>query len=117
MAIYSTEEDRTKLKELAEKLAERLRESKKLTNVWTSSASAPCAGLYIDMDREAMAKLGVSLNDAFTTLETHLGSVDINDFHGFGQTWQVKVAIDDGAGGGHREAYGPHPQWANRRLQ
>ena len=31
MAIYSTEEDQTKLKELAEKLAERLRKSKKLT--------------------------------------------------------------------------------------
>ena len=40
-----------------------------------------------------MAKLGVSLDDAFTAIGIN-GSVEIDDFNLCGQTWQVKVAID-----------------------
>lgn len=36
----------------------------------------------------------MSLNDAFETLQTYLGSAYVNDFTRFGRNWQVNVQAD-----------------------
>ncbi|MFQ8432912.1 efflux RND transporter permease subunit [Amaricoccus sp. W119] len=55
----------------------------------TFSASAP--QLYLDLDRERLQTLGVSVSDLFAALQGTLGSVYVNDFNLFGRTWQVNV--------------------------
>jgi multidrug efflux pump len=55
-------------------------------------ANAP--QLYVDVNREQTAKMGVQLNDVFTTLQVYLGSYYVNDFNKFGRTWQVVVQAE-----------------------
>lgn len=50
--------------------------------------------LYVDVDREKAAALGVNLDDAFNTLSATLGSYYVNDFNKFGRTWQVLMSAD-----------------------
>lgn len=50
--------------------------------------------LYVDLDRTQAKALGVSLSDAFETLQTYLGSSYANDFTRFGRNWQVNVQAD-----------------------
>jgi multidrug efflux pump subunit AcrB len=76
---------------LADKLAERLRQSKKLTDVWANPESTPQPQLYLDIDREKAKEAGVSLNDITTTLQVYFGPVYINDFIRFGRTWRMVV--------------------------
>lgn len=55
----------------------------------TYSASTP--QLYLDIDRERLQTLGVSVNDLFTTLQGTFGSLYVNDFNLFGRSWQVNM--------------------------
>ena len=55
-------------------------------------ANAP--QLYVDVNRAQCMTMGVSLADAFDTLQTYLGSLYVNDFNLFGRTWQVVVQAD-----------------------
>jgi HAE1 family hydrophobic/amphiphilic exporter-1 len=55
----------------------------------TYSASSP--QLYLELDRERLQTLGVSVSDLFTTLQGTLGQIYVNDFNLFGRTWQVNV--------------------------
>ena len=55
----------------------------------TYSASSP--QLYLDIDRERLQALGVSVSDLFATLQGTLGSYYINDFNLFGRTWKVNM--------------------------
>ena len=50
--------------------------------------------LYVDMNRAQCISMGVSLADAFNTLQIYLGSRYVNDFNLFGRTWQVNVQAD-----------------------
>ena len=50
--------------------------------------------LYADVDREKAKKLGLSLQDVFSTLSVNLGSAYVNDFNEFGRTWQVDVQAE-----------------------
>ena len=67
----------------------------------TYSASSP--QLYLDIDRDRLQALGVSVSDLFTTLQGTLGSYYVNDFNLFGRTWKVTMqasqpdrnAVDD----------------------
>lgn len=85
--------DRAKVKELAKKLTERLRQGKKLTDVGTSAEIVPRRQLYLDVDRARATKLGVSLEDVANTLQVTLGSLSVNDFNRFGRTWRATVAL------------------------
>jgi len=61
-----------------------------LARVFTTfRADAP--QLYLDIDRDAIKQMGVSLSDVFTTLNANMGSVYINQFNEFGRIWQVNV--------------------------
>ncbi len=44
---------------------------------------------FIDIDRQKAKNLGVPLDEIFATLQAQLGSMYINDFNKFGQTYQV----------------------------
>jgi len=50
--------------------------------------------LYVDIDREKVKSMGVSLRDVFDTLQACVGSTYVNDFNRFGRTWQVNVQAD-----------------------
>jgi len=66
-----------------------------LTNVF-SSFRANTVWLYLDIDREAIKSMGISMADVFGTLQTNFGSYYVNDFNRFGRTWQVNVQADAG---------------------
>jgi hydrophobic/amphiphilic exporter-1 (mainly G- bacteria), HAE1 family len=59
-----------------------------------SSYRAAVPQLYADIDREKVKKLGIPLQDAFSTLGVYLGSAYVNDFNKFGRTWKVEVQAD-----------------------
>ncbi len=59
-----------------------------------SAYRAAVPQLYADLDREKAKKLGMSLQDVFSTLSVNLGSAYVNDFNQFGRTWQVNVQAD-----------------------
>jgi multidrug efflux pump subunit AcrB len=88
-ALVGPEQDR--LMAWAEKLADRLAQNPKLTDVGTSPGATRQPQLSLDVDRAQAKALGVSLDDLFTVLQVHLGSLYVNDFNGFGRTWQVRV--------------------------
>ncbi len=51
-------------------------------------------GFEFEVDREKVEKLGVSLDDVFTTLQTYFGGVQVNDFNKFGRTFKVMLQAD-----------------------
>ena len=74
----------------------------RLTPVYTTfSSNTP--QLFVDIDRDRLQTLGVSVTDLFAALQGTLGSVYVNDFTLFGRSWQVNMqaqevdrdAIDD----------------------
>ncbi|MCV3736955.1 multidrug efflux RND transporter permease subunit [Rhizobium sp. TRM96647] len=55
----------------------------------TYSATAP--QLYLNLDRDRLQALGVSVSDLFATLQGTLGSYYINDFNLYGRSWRVTM--------------------------
>lgn len=49
----------------------------------------------LTVDREKAKSLGISIVDAYSTLQTTLGAYYINDFNLFGRTYQVNVQAKD----------------------
>src|SRR5262249_34929930 len=45
--------------------------------------------LHIDIDRQMVKSMGVSMSEVFDAMQVYLGSLYINDFNRFGRTWQV----------------------------
>jgi HAE1 family hydrophobic/amphiphilic exporter-1 len=50
--------------------------------------------LYADIDRERAERLGVPLQNVFSTFSTYLGSTYINDFNFLGRTYRVTAQAD-----------------------
>src|SRR5262249_5173157 len=50
--------------------------------------------LFVEVNREQCYRMGVALQDVFTTLQVYLGSLYVNDFNLFGRTWQVIVQAE-----------------------
>jgi HAE1 family hydrophobic/amphiphilic exporter-1 len=61
----------------------------------TFSTSTP--QLDFVLDRDKAKQLGLSLTDVFTTMQSYLGSLYINDFNLFGRTFRVVVQAEGGA--------------------
>lgn len=68
-------------------------EQPELTRVF-STYRANVPQYFIDIDRVKAKTLGVPLNEIFATLQAQLGSMYINDFNQFGQTYQVKMQAE-----------------------
>ncbi|REA63483.1 hydrophobe/amphiphile efflux-1 family RND transporter [Dyadobacter luteus] len=56
--------------------------------------NARTPGYQIDVDRDKTKKLGVQVNDVFTSLSTLLGSSYVNDFNLYGRNFRVMVQAD-----------------------
>jgi len=69
-------------------------ETKPLLTIAPNVFRANTPQLYVDMNRPQCISMGVSLADAFNTLQIYLGSLYVNDFNLFGRTWQVNVQAD-----------------------
>ncbi len=74
-------------------LARAANEQPSLTNVF-STFRANVPNVFVDVDREKVHNLGVSLQTVFDAMSAYLGSAYVNDFNKFGRTWQVKVQAD-----------------------
>jgi multidrug efflux pump subunit AcrB len=92
MAIYGPEEK--EVGKLAVRLAKRLRESKKLTDVWADSELEPTPQTYVDIDRTKAASQGVAVSDIDTTLQVAYGRLCVNEFNRCGLTWPVWLESD-----------------------
>ncbi len=64
-----------------------------LTRVF-STFSAASPSIFLDIDREKAAVLGLKLSSVFQALQTSLGGSYVNDFNLFGRTWQVQVQAE-----------------------
>jgi len=51
--------------------------------------------IFVKVDRDKVLKLGVPLNDVYTTLQTFMGGYFVNYFNRFGRVWQVYVEAED----------------------
>jgi HAE1 family hydrophobic/amphiphilic exporter-1 len=50
--------------------------------------------IYVKVDRDKVLKLGIPLNDVYTTLQTFMGGNFVNYFNRFGRQWQVYVEAE-----------------------
>lgn len=64
-----------------------------LTGVF-SSYNVNVPQLFVDLDRTKVQQMGVSVNDVFSTMQTYLGSIYVNDYNQFGRTYQVVAQAD-----------------------
>jgi multidrug efflux pump subunit AcrB len=85
-----------KLTEWAEAVAKKLAADGVAVDLAVEPA-AVAPRLYLDIDREKAEKMGVKLDDIFSTLEASLGSVYVNDFNKFGRSYQVRVQAGEKA--------------------
>jgi hydrophobic/amphiphilic exporter-1 (mainly G- bacteria), HAE1 family len=51
-------------------------------------------GFNLNVDRDKCEKLGVNINDVFTTIQAYMGSLYINDFTIYNRTFHVVVQAD-----------------------
>ncbi|HVW75133.1 MAG TPA: multidrug efflux RND transporter permease subunit [Rhizomicrobium sp.] len=74
-------------------VAMKARQDPALAGVFSNfSTSVP--QLYAHLDRTKAQQLGVDVQDAFSTMQTYLGSTYINDFNRFGRTYEVLAQAD-----------------------
>ncbi|HUY32902.1 MAG TPA: efflux RND transporter permease subunit [Pirellulales bacterium] len=78
------------LADIAEKVVATANGTPGLRDLFTSSG-AGTPWLYLDIDRSAARRMGLSMSDVFNTLQVYFGSLYVNDFNRFGRTWQVNV--------------------------
>jgi HAE1 family hydrophobic/amphiphilic exporter-1 len=72
---------------------EAARKRPELANLFTSfDPNVPQIG--VELDREKARKLGVPINDVFTTLSAILGGAYVNDFNRFGRLYRVYVQAE-----------------------
>jgi HAE1 family hydrophobic/amphiphilic exporter-1 len=78
---------------LSQVLMSFIMESKKHPEIGSiySTYNATVPQIYLEIDREKVMKLELSLSDVFNTLQTYLGSYYVNDFNKFGQVFKVMI--------------------------
>jgi HAE1 family hydrophobic/amphiphilic exporter-1 len=83
----------TNLQDAGLLLAATANQQPSLKNVF-STFRATVPNIFVDIDRDKVQNLGVSLQTVFDAMAAYLGSTYVNDFNKFGRTWQVKVQAD-----------------------
>lgn len=91
-------EDRTglglqALQEVTETIVEKASAQPGMARVFTTFR-ADTPQLYLEIDRINAKEMGVTLSDVFTTLNTNMGSMYINEFNEFGRIWQVNIQAE-----------------------
>lgn len=59
-----------------------------------STFRADVPQVFVDVDRLKVQNLGIPMNDVFSTLQTLLGSMYVNDFNKFGKVYRVMMMAD-----------------------
>jgi multidrug efflux pump subunit AcrB len=81
----------TALAQAAERIAERLSQTGKVTDVGVNPPSASAPQLHIDIDRDKARAVGVAIADIQTTMEAAMGGVHLGGTNQLGRTWQITV--------------------------
>lgn len=58
-----------------------------------SNFRADVPQMFVDVDRDKAKALGISLNEIFSTMQTMLGSMYVNDFNRFGKVFRVILKL------------------------
>ncbi|MEM1313601.1 MAG: efflux RND transporter permease subunit [Pseudomonadota bacterium] len=70
-------------------------QDERLDRVFTTySATSP--RIFLDIDRDRLQTLGVSVSDLFSALQGTLGTIYVNDFNLFGRSWRVNMQAQEG---------------------
>ena len=85
------EVDPKELSETAAKFARELMKHKDKVQYAMSSYNANTPQLHLDIDREKAETLGLSTGDIYSTLQSKLASLYINDFTLYGKNYKVKM--------------------------
>jgi multidrug efflux pump subunit AcrB len=83
---------------LAQKLAQRLQDTKKLTDIWVNQEPAPRPCLLVDVDVARARVVGVNLEDISNALQIYVGAEFVNNFNRFGKTFQIVVLTNNRSG-------------------
>ncbi|MGB5792409.1 efflux RND transporter permease subunit [Poseidonibacter sp.] len=71
----------------------KLNQDKSIMMAYTSfNSSYP--QYFVDINRDKVSSLNIKLNDVFSTLQTYLGSLYVNDFNKYGKTYRVFIQAD-----------------------
>jgi HAE1 family hydrophobic/amphiphilic exporter-1 len=90
----SGKQDNSYLTQNVDKFMEAVRKRPEIAGVLTTYLpSVP--QIFVKVDRDKVLKLGVPLNDVYTTLQTFMGGYFVNYFNRFGRVWQVYVEAED----------------------
>ncbi len=81
------------LQEQTENLIQKLKKVPGLSRVTTQFRSQ-MPQLFLDIDRDKAATLGVPLDDVNQTLDIFMGSSYVNSFNDFGRHWQVTLQAE-----------------------
>ncbi len=97
-AMLKTSGDRTplELEQNLNKLLGALNDHKSIPGVEFafSPFSARTPQIYLDIDRQKAEALGVPVSNIFSTLQSKLASLYINDFNVYGYSFKVKIQVD-----------------------
>ena len=93
-AIYGPDVEDEKLRQLAKRLVDRLRESKKLGDIAAPDLTL-VRRLWLDMDRTKALAAGVVVSDIYRALQAGLGGPETKDQGSFGRSSQLKVQVGD----------------------
>jgi HAE1 family hydrophobic/amphiphilic exporter-1 len=78
---------------VVERFLDAARKRPELFGVFTNF-SAKVPQLRFDIDRVKARRLGVTVSDVFSVLQTNLGAYYVNDFNLYGKTWKVLVQAE-----------------------
>lgn len=81
------------LQEVADNFVTAARARPEIGSVFSKLQTATPA-IRINVDREKAKKLGVPLSEVFSTLQTMLGGLQVNDFSRFGRTYKVTMQAE-----------------------
>ncbi len=88
------ETDADALQAAADQVVKEGNDDSQLEGLYTSYR-ARTPWLYLNIDRTAAKKNGVSIAEIFNTLQVDVGSLYVNDFNKFGRTWKVTAQASD----------------------
>jgi hydrophobic/amphiphilic exporter-1 (mainly G- bacteria), HAE1 family len=89
----NTNDDLHAFEAVVKKFVEEANKNPAITGAY-SFYGAHTPGFNLVVDRDKCEKLGVNINDVFTTIQAYMGSLYINDFTVYNRTYHVVVQAD-----------------------
>jgi len=89
----NTNDDLHEFETVVKKFVDEANKNPAITGAY-SFYGAHTPGFNLVVDRDKCEKLGVNINDVFTTIQAYMGSLYINDFTVYNRTYHVVVQAD-----------------------